>query len=499
MKKLEVLEENEKSQRNKGGPVVLQTTLAPLAIRVDLTFESNRDEATHLEGLLVASSMRTVFSVPGHREYLRGGYPSEPFLAEAAARELFGAIVGSLQVENRNNLTEVSDAYMHEIPKMILKWFKSGLISKGQRGELVARILITLAHDTCIINKCGPGVLPPNFSQKVPVVDFLRSLVSDQFIDQILDAKPENMDGITLKEAFEGAFIHGTQFIKAGDSSVITDEGCMWALIRGAFIQCSDNQAVMDLVIPVVMKDAKLNRWIVTAIFIQIKNRLRKQPIHIDVEKMGYFSTGPSDLNNNHEYATTKKEADSRPYITIAMELGVQPPPPKPLDADTPRKGGKGKVPAGAQTPSTPQKTRTLATPLTPANVLSSQPERYPMSRDVKKGDQHPRYAIKITGCSPTVYKVVRQRGDYNNLLAQTDIFSEHPRKDERFISAVKQMKPFWAIGKETYGWGEPKAASRIGAGIGTSSEAPTDELEEDGVHVQSFGEEYGPEGDDFD
>ncbi|EKM79146.1 hypothetical protein AGABI1DRAFT_128309 [Agaricus bisporus var. burnettii JB137-S8] len=63
-----------------------------LAVRVDFTFASNRDEAVYLERLLVASSMRTVYSVPQHKEYLRGGYPSEPFLAEAAARMMFGSL-----------------------------------------------------------------------------------------------------------------------------------------------------------------------------------------------------------------------------------------------------------------------------------------------------------------------------------------------------------------------------------------------------------------------
>ncbi|KAG6805070.1 hypothetical protein H0H92_000828, partial [Tricholoma furcatifolium] len=70
-----------------------------LAARIDMTFESNRDGTVLLEGLLVASSLRTVYSVPQHRQYLRGGYPSEPFVAEAAARSIYKFCSDNVQDE----------------------------------------------------------------------------------------------------------------------------------------------------------------------------------------------------------------------------------------------------------------------------------------------------------------------------------------------------------------------------------------------------------------
>ncbi|KAG6870360.1 hypothetical protein C0995_013536 [Termitomyces sp. Mi166 len=82
-----------------------------LAARVDLTFESNRDEAVLLEGLLVASSMRTVYSVPQHRQYLRGGYPSEPFLAEAAARAMFEIITEGESEVTEKSIKEIIGKY----------------------------------------------------------------------------------------------------------------------------------------------------------------------------------------------------------------------------------------------------------------------------------------------------------------------------------------------------------------------------------------------------
>ncbi|KAG6808607.1 hypothetical protein H0H87_012723, partial [Tephrocybe sp. NHM501043] len=124
-----------------------------LAARIDLTFESNRDEAVFLEGLLVASSMRTVYSVPKHRQYLRGGYSSEPFVAEAAARVIFQHIQSRRTYTTREG---VLNAYKTTIPLAIKRYLKSGLISKGTRGELVARTLLTLARDSHYLENVFP-------------------------------------------------------------------------------------------------------------------------------------------------------------------------------------------------------------------------------------------------------------------------------------------------------------------------------------------------------
>ncbi|KAG5639873.1 hypothetical protein DXG03_002723, partial [Asterophora parasitica] len=220
--------------------------------------------------------MRTVYSIPKHREYLHGGYPSEPFLAEAASRKLFSIMC----ITAGYRRIDVSEQYKHEIPEIIAKWFEAGLISKGQRGELVGRILLTLAHDLCVIDAWNPWP-PHTFSRKIPVVKFLETLIHPDFHDKILDARPQNMEGKTLREAFAGSYIHGTQFIKAGDNTIVTDEAALYAFIRGAFIH-GDDYLGGNIIIPILMKDEKLDRWIMSGIFIKTKNRLDPQPVHID-------------------------------------------------------------------------------------------------------------------------------------------------------------------------------------------------------------------------
>ena len=41
----------------------------------------------------------------------------------------------------------------------------------------------------------------------------------------------------------------------------------------------------------------------------------------------------------------------------------------------------------------------------------------------------------------------------YQFLLASRDIHGEHPRQDEASLAAVRQVKPFWALGAHSYHW----------------------------------------------
>ncbi|KAG6824607.1 hypothetical protein H0H92_006364, partial [Tricholoma furcatifolium] len=196
-----------------------------LAIRVDLTFESNRDEAIYLESLLVASSSRTVYSVPRHRQYLRGSYPSEPLLAEAASQKLHQVFSQPASTTaTALNLEELKNIYKTKLPGLLNKWLASGLISKGERGELVARLLLTLAHDLAVLNMRESSDIV-KFSRKIPVVDFLSALISPQYVEQVLNAKPCNLKSeIPLLDAFQDAFVHFTHFVKGDDNSIVTDE-----------------------------------------------------------------------------------------------------------------------------------------------------------------------------------------------------------------------------------------------------------------------------------
>ncbi|KAG5328413.1 hypothetical protein C0989_010449, partial [Termitomyces sp. Mn162] len=101
----------------------------------------------------------------------------------------------------------------------------------------------------------------------------------------------------------------------AGDKSTITDEAIYLLFLRAAAIQGYGNMASTDLVIPVWIPTNNSqypDRWSMSAIFIQIKDRVDKQFILIDAQETFQFFTRPQ-MQNGRKLS----------YITIVMELGM--------------------------------------------------------------------------------------------------------------------------------------------------------------------------------
>ncbi|KAG6809233.1 hypothetical protein H0H92_001071 [Tricholoma furcatifolium] len=411
--------------------------LLPLiAIRVDLTFESNRDEAVYLESLMVASSMRTVYSVPDHRQYLRGGYPSEPFLAEAAARNLF------LQMRQQaTSWDSLREAYHANVPDAVSKWLHSGLIQKGERGELVARMLVTLAHDIAIINLNDVDDYPlPDapfpFSVPISVVNFLSSLIAKEYLDIVLDARPENRGGCTLREAFQNAYVHFTHFVRGEDDYILTDQACMIFMCRGAAVQGYGVLPTVDLVIPVVMDNTKpLHRDNMSAIFIQVKNRVnKKKDAEMNVDSEGKLS----------DFFSSKD--DQRPYIAMTMELdSSETLPKKESYAASVEQLGRHIQVSPNEPISAAENTYKSEQPFGDTVQVNSSDR----SQETSRSTLHPRYRVIINGCSSSVYNTISStdRARYLMLLAYTGLLSEHPRQDEKYLKALLRMKPSFRRG----------------------------------------------------
>jgi hypothetical protein len=63
--------------------------MAVLNVQLSLDYEPHHEQVQIEEAGLVESHMRIAYSIPNDHEYLRSGYPSEPLLAEASARQLW--------------------------------------------------------------------------------------------------------------------------------------------------------------------------------------------------------------------------------------------------------------------------------------------------------------------------------------------------------------------------------------------------------------------------
>ncbi|KAG8726427.1 hypothetical protein FRC10_007135, partial [Ceratobasidium sp. 414] len=308
--------------------------LAVLGVRIGLSFDRSRAEARLTEDRLVEGHMRVAFAIPKHREYIYADALSEPVLAEAAAQLMY-----------------INETW--KSLKVLFDWCNHGLIAKGERGELLARLLLTKAHDHVISPGLTPGGIP-EFTRPIFLREFLGALVGEENRDRIFNARPNNMpDGPTLGDSALGkAKLNFTHWAKAGDNSVVTDEAAWIALGRCFAWQCFDYQPEVDLITPLMLpsEDDKLGRYTVSAVFWQIKNRTKTPRVDIDAERLKFFSPYPADQKTPSP--VTAEDANSRPYLTVVLSLGVQVAEPEPAKPETaePQAGPQAVPPAGPQT-----------------------------------------------------------------------------------------------------------------------------------------------------
>lgn len=368
-------------------------------IRLMLDYEPRRQLARDRESELVASHMRIAYSVPQSREYMRSGYPSEPILAEAAAQQM------------RANPEEFSAL------RIVEENITGGLIDRGERGELVARLLVTLALDKAV-KRSGHDA---SCSRGVSLIAFIEELFGKR-AERILDSIPDNTKSkVTFREAFKHAWVRFTHFGKMGDATGTTLAAARAAFIRCMAIICRSGQMLVDFLLPIFFRPdgakSLLTEANMSALLIQVKRRAEKgaqAKYAINQSAIGFFPDGT---------------ANQQPYVTLVMELGVQPKMPQALAE-------------GIATPA--------AVPPTPSKLEIPAQGRHHHTTDV-----HPRYSIFASGCSNTVYGVIApdERDRYQNILASRDFLHEHPRQTHRSLDAVKRLKPFFSKGLSSYHW----------------------------------------------
>ncbi|KAJ7132267.1 hypothetical protein C8R44DRAFT_773589 [Mycena epipterygia] len=286
-----------KSKLTTIGTDVNDAHIAWLSLRILLDIDTNTEGGKALNATLVNSYQRIVFSVPLHRLWMHTGAPSEPILVEAAGRLMHHDESGIL------NPVWVLDNHLVR-----------GLIAKGERGEILARLLIILAHDRAAEKSPPIPNLKTNglrYHRPIKVLDFIRHLFTPQAYDIIAQATPlvNSPQALTLQKAFEMAYMHVSHFVLAGDSAVV-DCQYLWNLFpRGAALQCRNNQVAIDCVAPIVFTDspdAPLTAQDFSAIQIQVKNREAPKDLIVSTSKVRPF---PED--------------SERPILSFVFEFGA--------------------------------------------------------------------------------------------------------------------------------------------------------------------------------
>ncbi|GJE95218.1 hypothetical protein PsYK624_113990 [Phanerochaete sordida] len=438
-----------------------QLTLAIAAIRVLLEFDISREPARDLAQDLVARHMLIVFGVPEHREYMRMGAPSEPLLAHVAAH-----------VMNEHTQIDVVGA--------LASAMKAGQIDKGQRGELVGRLLMILAHDKAArmchsVRTSAAGQSQAiNWSEKVPVLTFLQALFAEEHHATIAGCTPDNIRSslVTLEEAFRGAFVRFSHFVRLGQNNMIDPHVGAAALARGMAFHCNHTQPEYDIVIPVLMpsKDSDADPMIhadnVTFIIVQVKSR--SQSTHVEVEAKRYMLPRPqpyivismqlgvqhkADLRgfaqDDGDTAKSRKSAGRKvDYEVMEEDIEEEPEPYyKDAEAETmaPATSGKLQQKGKAQGENKPRAISKLA-----AGVAAKLPSfgvttRTAVKETAAAATKSKRYAIDAKGCSSSVYGVINpeQEASYASLLASRGVLAEHARR-RKILDCVRHMKSEW-------------------------------------------------------
>ncbi|KAK0481268.1 hypothetical protein IW261DRAFT_1334340, partial [Armillaria novae-zelandiae] len=391
---------------------IVETTA--VGIRVMIEFSPQREKARRLQEEMATGHMRIAFSIPSHREYMRSGHPSEPILAKMAACTIYE--------ENVDMVKVISDL------------LQSDLLDKDERGELVARLLLTLAWDKAIHTLMSADQFPSHgvshaggravYSRPIPLIQFLTALLPSGYLELVLQSTPDNrFGGNTFGEAFQHAYVHFTHFVRAGSSDAINPASSLAAFIRGMAFQSCSGHPVIDILIPVLIipKDVAtepnfnvgeltLDKFHRSCMMISVKDK--------ENAEMKNYTISAESLNF---WVDQDTEVDV-PYIAIVMQLSSH---------------------------RVPESTRTLST------LRAKDGHARSTNESGSSTKEHPRYSIIISGCSSSVYNVISpdEQAMYSAMLGPKGMLHEHHYNNEGTLLLLRRMKPFWNLGSSCFDW----------------------------------------------
>jgi hypothetical protein len=305
-----------------------------MSVRLALEFNARTTEAQTRERTQVERYMR--ICILGHKDFetMVSISPSEPLLAEAS-RYIMNACP------------------TFDLPGALLKEMELSSLDNGDRGELIAEMLLILAVDAAIKKRkrvrttTMNQTLDPNGLGTQPVAvslsSFITALVDEQWHQAILQSMPSKSRTKTQgKRTFERTFsqskVYFTHFIKTDDPQVISRD-FLWRLIaRGAAVLCANGQAGVDIAIPFMYLDQKLERQTISAIFIQVKNdaKFNAQPNLFLFDMMNPFFLRFFDMDEKEPFPVIRMvfALASETSTVKVIEPNAEPRLPRPMKED---------------------------------------------------------------------------------------------------------------------------------------------------------------------
>ncbi|KAJ7225947.1 hypothetical protein GGX14DRAFT_693793 [Mycena pura] len=210
----------------------MNTRLAWIGNRLCLQPDIHRAEGRAFQSRLIESYMGIVVSVPEHKLFMHTTTTSEPVLVEASGR--------------------LMDDYKVDMFKLVRENLGEGLLAKGERGEIVTRALMVLAHDTAARDEGEMHGL--QYCRPIRLLAFLRALLTDSAHDTMMEATQALPTAPEKKfvDVFQNAWINISHFVRAGDLAVVRTEHLRNFFSRGAAVQWHPTEEAIDCVAPLV-------------------------------------------------------------------------------------------------------------------------------------------------------------------------------------------------------------------------------------------------------
>ena len=219
--------------------------LACLSIRFGLDINLSDLHGREVAHTQIERHMRLCLEATTGFERLVTLAGSEPYLAEAAQELMFDSGANPVWHLARNSSLSCVD--------------------RGQRGELVAMLIIMHARDTAAFRE----------KRDISVDGFFKALLPIVRYNELQSLGPyEHQAGedTLFPEVFKDWRMWFNHVIKVNHEDMIRRDHLWKFLTRGAIVMCVDGQAGVDIVIPICNKEKPLSRENVSAILVQVKN-----------------------------------------------------------------------------------------------------------------------------------------------------------------------------------------------------------------------------------
>ncbi|THH08631.1 hypothetical protein EW146_g8931 [Bondarzewia mesenterica] len=384
--------------------------MACLSHRLPIEMMSSTYTGMEQQKKQVEAHLRVALKIEDGFRTIQTVCPSEPILAE-----------GAWTVMHRSDFDAPSAM------QSILSGFS---VNQGDRGELVALLLLILARDAavapkdeqsrsnaerrvfsvitfleCLFQLGGRGRMPPRRSSRHQTIHR----------NDIFEARPslyktEEEANRSLKDAFADAKMHFNHFIKVHDRKLLCPKYLLFFASRGIGVLCGNSQGGIDAFLPFTYRGSQLTLENMGVILWQFKNDGRYTS---GVKEWVFDAMNPYELGLFHE------EADAVvPVIRVVFALAgkipclkVRPRPPPLVPSPTfTAEGSKTK-----RNSSRPGKSRSWSPTKARARAMSKGKGKA-KEGDVEEEPQEPKkftaYDIWCSGLTSDTYAPITERSE---------------------------------------------------------------------------------------